>query len=295
MERLGQRDLEASLDYLRGLYAEGDPERLKLHVLRTIASLVPSELTTYSELDLRTSENVWKWEPTPSNFAGLAESFARHMDENPCIAYFRRTGDGRATKLSDFLTQRELRGLGYYDEYLRRVGLEHRMSVVLPNGPGSVAALALGRSSRDFSERDRLLLDLLRPHLAQAHDNALALERLREASACPDPDTPGETLISRESLRLLGLTEREADILQAIARGKTNKQVAASMYVSPFTVKTHLQRVYRKLGVRRRTEAVARALQPHELPDQAGKRPPTGAPSSAGSGLRGSVVRARRP
>ncbi len=259
MERLRERDLEASLSYLRGLYAQGDPESFKRHVLATISSLVPSELTTYNELDLRTSRNVWEWEPTPSDFAELTEVFAGYMDENPCVAYYRRTGDGRATKISDFLAQRELRKLGYYNEYLRRVGLEHRMSIVIPKPPHSVIALALGRSGRDFSERDRLLLDLLRPHLMQAHDNASALARARQESAHPGP-TKG-TLLSSDSLGLLGLTNREADILLGIAHGKTNRDIGASLYVSPLTVKTHLQHVYRKLGVESRTEALARALE----------------------------------
>ncbi len=118
MERLAQRDLEASLSYLHDLYARRDPESLKRHVLETITTLIPSEFTTYNELDLRTSQNVWEWEPTPAGFAGLTEIFALYMDENPCVAYYRRTGDGRTTKISDFLTQRELRRLGYYNEYL---------------------------------------------------------------------------------------------------------------------------------------------------------------------------------
>lgn len=265
MERLRQRDLGASLSYLRELYAWRDPESFKHHVLETITNLVPSELTTYNELDLRTSKNVWEWKPVPSDFAELTESFALYMDENPCIAYFRRTGDGRATKISDFLTQRELRKLGYYNEYLRRVGLEHRMSIVLPKPPHSVIALAFGRG-KDFSERDRLLLDLLRPHLTQAYDNAAALARIRQESARPSPMK--EILLSRESIESLGLTDREADILLGIARGQTNRQIAASFYVSPFTVKTHLQRVYRKLEVGSRTEAVVRALEILGLPGQ---------------------------
>jgi AAA+ ATPase superfamily predicted ATPase len=61
MDRLRQRDLEASLSYLRDLYTRRDPESLKRHVLETITNLVPSELTTYNELDLRTSKNVWEW------------------------------------------------------------------------------------------------------------------------------------------------------------------------------------------------------------------------------------------
>lgn len=247
---MGHRDLEATLSYLRGLYTHREPGSFKRHVLTTITDLVPSELTTYNELDLRTSKNVWEWEPTPSNFAALTEAFAAHMDENPCVAYFRRTGDGRATRISDFLTRRELHGLGYYSEYLSRVGLEHRMSVVLPKDPGSVVALALGRSGTDFSERDRLVLDLLRPHLVQAHENAVVLARPNRGAS-----------LSKASFARLGLTEREAEILLGAARGQNNHQIAASLYVSPFTVKTHLQRIYRKLGVGSRTEALARMLQ----------------------------------
>ncbi len=260
MERLGQRDLEASLSYLRELYARRDPESFKRHVLKTITSLVPSELTTYNELDLHTSKNVWEWEPTPSDFAELTEIFAVYMDENPCIEYYWRTRDGRATKISDFLTHRELRKLGYYNEYLRRVDIDHRMSIVLPKGDSSVIALALGRSGKDFSERDRLVLDLLRPHLTQAYDNAAALARIRQDESA-HPGSTKDALLSRESLEFLGLTGREADIFVGIARGETNRQIAASLYVSPLTVKTHLQHIYRKLEVESRTEALARALE----------------------------------
>jgi DNA-binding NarL/FixJ family response regulator len=134
------------------------------------------------------------------------------------------------------------------------------MSIVLPKSPHSVIALALGRSGKDFSERDRRTLDLLRPHLTQAYDNAAALARIRQLElAYPNPMK--DTLLSRESLELLGLTNREAEILLGIAQGKTNKQIATSLYVSPLTVKTHLQHVYRKLGVESRTEALARALE----------------------------------
>lgn len=256
MERLGERDLEGVLSYLRGLYARREPADFKRHVLETVSGLVSSELTTYNELDLRTSENIWEWEPVPQDFAGLAEVFSLYMDENPCVAYFRRTGDGRATKISDFLTRRQLRGLGYYSDYLQKVGLEHRMSVVIPKPPHSAVALALGRSGMDFSERDRLVLDLLRPHLMQAYDNAAVLERLREESL-----QARNAPLSRESFERLGLTGREAEVLMDVAQGRTNQQIASSLYVSPLTVKTHLQRIYRKLGVGGRAEALARALQ----------------------------------
>lgn len=55
------------------------------------------------------------------------------------------------------------------------------------------------------------------------------------------------------------LTDREADVLRAVAEGATNRQAAASLHVSEATVKTHLVHVFDKLGVTSRTAAVARA------------------------------------
>ncbi len=48
--------------------------------------------------------------------------------------------------------------------------------------------------------------------------------------------------------------------MAGIAQGKSDKAIAEDLYVSPLTVKTHLQRIYRKLGVESRAEALSRAL-----------------------------------
>jgi LuxR family maltose regulon positive regulatory protein len=55
------------------------------------------------------------------------------------------------------------------------------------------------------------------------------------------------------------LSGRELEVLQLVAAGKTNRQVAAELFVSVGTVKTHANNVYRKLDVHSRTQAVARA------------------------------------
>ena len=59
--------------------------------------------------------------------------------------------------------------------------------------------------------------------------------------------------------RTAGLTEREVGILQALARGLSNKQLAQELVVTEQTVKFHLSNVYRKLGVSNRAEAVGYA------------------------------------
>jgi DNA-binding CsgD family transcriptional regulator len=57
----------------------------------------------------------------------------------------------------------------------------------------------------------------------------------------------------------LGLSERELQVLQELAAGRSNKEIAAQLHVSPNTVKTHVARLFEKLGAKRRTEAIRRA------------------------------------
>jgi DNA-binding NarL/FixJ family response regulator len=55
------------------------------------------------------------------------------------------------------------------------------------------------------------------------------------------------------------LSEREREVLEAIASGATNREIAGSLFLSPHTIKEHTSSLYRKLGVRNRAEAVQKA------------------------------------
>jgi DNA-binding CsgD family transcriptional regulator len=57
----------------------------------------------------------------------------------------------------------------------------------------------------------------------------------------------------------LGISERELEVLKELAAGHSNKQIARHLDVSPNTVKTHVARLFEKLGASRRTEAIRRA------------------------------------
>lgn len=62
------------------------------------------------------------------------------------------------------------------------------------------------------------------------------------------------------------LTERELDVLRALAEGLGNKQIGARLGISPSTVKYHLQAIFSKLGVRTRSEAVSYGLRHGVVP-----------------------------
>lgn len=64
---------------------------------------------------------------------------------------------------------------------------------------------------------------------------------------------------NEQALGYLGITPREYEVLELLARGHSNREIAKTLFVSPNTVKTHLASVYEKLEVSRRTQAVQKA------------------------------------
>ena len=98
-------------------------------------------------------------------------------------------------------------------------------------------------------------------------------------SPCWHPRSPAgwsDDYVSRplrgdHSEALAALTERELEVFQLIGRERTNSDIAAELYVSEATVKTHVNRLFAKLGVRGRAHAVIAAYE-HALVERG--RPP---------------------
>ena len=68
------------------------------------------------------------------------------------------------------------------------------------------------------------------------------------------------------AIRALGISDREYDVLVQLAAGTSNKEIARKLGISPNTIKTHLARLFEKLGVSRRMQAVEKAKQLEILP-----------------------------
>src|SRR5687768_374825 len=78
--------------------------------------------------------------------------------------------------------------------------------------------------------------------------------------------TGGPFVQNAARVEALGLTPRELEILQLIARGLSNREIATQLFVSENTVKTHSSRVFDKLNARRRTQAVQIAKEQGLIP-----------------------------
>lgn len=181
MDRLTSKQLRGLLDFLRAGYACREQVAFVTHLLGGLSTLIPTEFTGYTEIDHRTG---WVGDirtiPVEVEPPGLREVFLARIAEHPIPTYYQQTGDGRAVTISDFLTQRQFHRLELYQELFRRVGVEDQMAVTLTGQGPLEIGIGLHRSRRNFTERDRLLLDLLRPHLAQAYANAQAAGAMRQ-------------------------------------------------------------------------------------------------------------------
>ena len=108
--------------------------------------------------------------------------------------------------------------------------------------PGRARSIYVERSGSNYTDREQLLLSLLRPHFVRM----LASAQFRRRSALDH-----------------GLTAREAEVLGWIAHGTTNAEIARLLFISPHTVRKHVENIFDKLHVRTRTAAAACMRQDH--------------------------------
>jgi DNA-binding CsgD family transcriptional regulator len=367
MESLAFDDTQKLLQGIQEIYTCHNLDTFPIDALRIVDRLVPSDWPLFTLTNTRTGQLSLRYLP---NFSGLSpelinvleQVLSQDRDTHPIAQHMPQTLNG-AYKLSDFVSQPELHSLeNLYQHFLRQVSIEDQMIFFLPDiNPGRWSELAqanttltgfiLNRPSCSFVERDRLILNLLRPHLFQAYSNAQKFRQLnqnacqlqqsldylgtivlnaegRVISIAPQaiiwietyftkysyytqlPDQlwswvkhqvdslvhksdlaevcrplriqqngrelivrlvlesdaryllilEEQTLSSFNSLELLGLSQRETEVLQWLMQGKDNKHIAVQLSIKVGTVRKHLENIYLKLGVGSRTEAISYAL-----------------------------------
>jgi DNA-binding CsgD family transcriptional regulator len=234
-------------DGLAELYAPvGVPAGLDYaaRAVSVVSGLVPADSCSYNHIGGGPRLLAWLIEPADvGTFPGGIQLFQQHLPEHPVLAYSQATGDGRARRISDFLTDRQFRSLGLYHDFYRQCGVEYQTALSVAAPGGGLIGVALNRQRHDFSAEDLELLDLLRIHIGQA----AAIALLTQPGAA-SPDCAANPL----------LTPRQARILQLVADGHSDRGIARTLGISTRTVQAHLQHTYRALDVTSRTEAVAR-------------------------------------
>ena len=212
--------------------------------LAALRGLVPCDDVSFCELD-RVRELVLGGNSYPDceDWPEPEVPYWEIRHEHPACHRHETTGDFSAHRVTDFVTHRQLRRSRVYAQWFRPQGVEHQLTVGLDAPLCHTKVFLFSRSSgRDFTPRDCDVLDVLRPYLAGRY------ELWRSRSARAEPFVAVETL-----------TAREREVLELVAEGLTNVEVAQRLWISPGTVRRHLENCYAKLGVHTRTAAVRAA------------------------------------
>lgn len=237
---LSRADLQATLDFLSVAAGADGPDPFPRDSLIALGDLIAADLTEYFEMR-RADRSAIAWtmsrdEPDPPEV--LEAEKLGLLADNPLGAFTWRPADG-PLRLSTVIGRRQLRRLPFHDAYLRPMRIRDQLRVWLWDSSESVACVTLYRGNGVFSDRDVAVLAILQGHL---------IARRQAAMARPQPPTgrvDGE------------LTIREAEVLTWIAAGRRTEEIADTLFISPGTVRKHLEHAYAKLGVRDRGEATA--------------------------------------
>jgi DNA-binding NarL/FixJ family response regulator len=117
---------------------------------------------------------------------------------------------------------------------------------------------ALHAGARSYLTKDADRADIARA-LHAAAGGLTVLDRRVHSTLLAATMAPSKTPTSEASPPPDGLTQREVEILRLIARGLTNAEIAAQLYLSSHTIKTHINRIFAKTGSRDRVAAIGYA------------------------------------
>jgi len=256
--RLSGSDYRGILEFVHAAGEVGGSDPFPERVLARLRELVPCDTVSYGDFDR--DGHVWRTgvrysgEPRAGVTPAIHEAHARLAYQYPYRPW--SPGARRPLRWSDLLSRHEWHALDLYWEVCRPLDGEYELELWLATPDGIAGGFAFDSLKRDFSERDKLVLDTLQPHLVQLWRNAAARQR--------------------ESKSLAMLTPREREILLWVARGKSNREIASVLYLAPGTVRKHLDNVYDKLGVSNRAGAVGRAfsIETETFADQSGDSRP---------------------
>jgi DNA-binding CsgD family transcriptional regulator len=197
---LSSRDAEQLLRFIAEAESIGGYQPFTPELLAELGRLVPADCVVYSELDRvrRRSRLQVNW-PEDDGDGDPTIFWDFVSDEHPvCVRH--QQGVFTAMKLSDFLSPRELHRTRLYNLWFAPQDIEHELDVMIPSPLWHTKTFLFSRSGgHDFTERDRLILNLLQPHLARfslaARTHRLLSSALAELDRVDEHDPRGVILL----------------------------------------------------------------------------------------------------
>lgn len=251
MSTSSQATLRHLSQILLRLYGQEDPAALPLAFADSLAKVIPCANAGY---------NIVRTTPPPAAGDGIVVvrsrgirvpseeemPLVRNLHEHPIISHLRQHRDGSVVKFSDFLSRAQYHRTALYNEYYRRSNTQEQMGFALGYEPDAMVLMVVNHVGRlKFSEPDREVASLLRPHFMQVERSLRRLRTWRDLvagfDAALDGGDHGCVLLGRD-LAALHLSPAVAEWLQTFFPETSGLHSGL-----PETVASWLQECHRRL------------------------------------------------
>jgi DNA-binding CsgD family transcriptional regulator len=191
MPWLADTDLDSARGFVREIAEAPTVADLRRSALRGLAELVPADVLTWDRVELATGAVCHEVVPADAEPIGVFEAIVKRAGDHPLLrAHAARQRQALRLSDVDVVESHRLVRSQLYGDLLRRSGFAYDIAIAIRTERGEAVIAGLGRTEREFSERDRDILDLVRPGLEVALRSAEAQGRLVSALAAnPAPGT----------------------------------------------------------------------------------------------------------
>ena len=163
---LNEGDASAVLGLVGDLTSVQTLDEYAMTTMIGLTELIPCIDASFNEMNPAANRIAWQSIPANSRMGEYAPLFAELMHQNPLVRHFEETEDTRAMMWSDLVPLDQLQKTELYQEMFRPLGVDSQMALVLPAPPGIIVGFAVNTGVEGFTERDRAVMNTLRPHLA---------------------------------------------------------------------------------------------------------------------------------
>lgn len=197
MPWLADTDVGAAFGCSRAIVEARTEAELRRCALEALVGLVPADVLTWDRVELATGAVRHEAVPAEAEPPGAFEAVVERVAGHPLLAAHaaRRRP---ALRLSELVEPAAFSHSMLYGDLLHASGVEYEIAICVRSGRGEAIVATLGRSEREFSERDRDVLDVVRPRLEAALRAAQARGRLVRALAGDPPPGTAVVLLDRD-------------------------------------------------------------------------------------------------
>jgi DNA-binding CsgD family transcriptional regulator len=197
MPWLVDSEVEAARALAVSIMGARTEDELRDRTLRALAELVPADVLTWDRVDLATGAVRHTAVPDGAEPRGGFAAIVGDAPGHPLLAAH-AARPRSALRLSDVAEHRALARDELYGDFLHASGVEYEIAIGVRNGRGEAVIAGLGRTEREFSERDRDMLDIARDALEGALRAAEARGRLARALAGDPPTDTAVVVLDRD-------------------------------------------------------------------------------------------------